>query len=91
MFHQVRIPKDNLLTRTGDVSAEGKYTSAFKVGALLLLGLFVFNPTFVRFHKKFKAENIPDTSSSSSHFPHRNNPVGWAGLREWDWPRVTKG
>ncbi|XP_032080521.1 peroxisomal acyl-coenzyme A oxidase 3 isoform X2 [Thamnophis elegans] len=30
MFHHLRIPKENLLSRTGDVSAEGKYTSAFK-------------------------------------------------------------
>ncbi|XP_054855423.1 peroxisomal acyl-coenzyme A oxidase 3 isoform X2 [Eublepharis macularius] len=30
MFHNVRIPKENLLNRTGDITAEGTYTSAFK-------------------------------------------------------------
>uniref|UniRef100_A0ACB8E6T6 Acyl-Coenzyme A oxidase n=2 Tax=Sphaerodactylus townsendi TaxID=933632 RepID=A0ACB8E6T6_9SAUR len=30
MFHNVRIPKENLLNRTGDITAEGTYTSAYK-------------------------------------------------------------
>ncbi|XP_070614214.1 peroxisomal acyl-coenzyme A oxidase 3 isoform X2 [Erythrolamprus reginae] len=30
LFHQVRIPRGNLLSLTGDISAEGKYTSTFK-------------------------------------------------------------
>jgi len=31
MFHNVRIPKENILNITGDVSPEGKYSSSFKV------------------------------------------------------------
>nr|XP_003224212.1 PREDICTED: peroxisomal acyl-coenzyme A oxidase 3 [Anolis carolinensis] len=30
MFHQVRIPKENLLNKTGDITAAGTYTSTFK-------------------------------------------------------------
>uniref|UniRef100_A0A8D0L280 Acyl-coenzyme A oxidase n=1 Tax=Sphenodon punctatus TaxID=8508 RepID=A0A8D0L280_SPHPU len=30
MFYNVRIPKENLLNRTGDVTGEGLYTSSFK-------------------------------------------------------------
>ncbi|OXB62028.1 hypothetical protein ASZ78_015670 [Callipepla squamata] len=30
MFHNVRIPKENILNVTGDVSPEGKYSSSFK-------------------------------------------------------------
>ncbi|KAJ6668431.1 hypothetical protein lerEdw1_011913 [Lerista edwardsae] len=30
MFHNVRIPRANLLNRTGDITADGRYTSAFK-------------------------------------------------------------
>ncbi|XP_060102144.1 peroxisomal acyl-coenzyme A oxidase 3 [Heteronotia binoei] len=30
MFHNVRIPKANLLNRTGDITAEGTYSSAYK-------------------------------------------------------------
>lgn len=30
MFHNVRIPKENILNITGDVSPEGKYSSSFK-------------------------------------------------------------
>ncbi|XP_020661425.2 peroxisomal acyl-coenzyme A oxidase 3 [Pogona vitticeps] len=30
MFHHVRIPKENLLNQTGDVTAAGTYTSTFK-------------------------------------------------------------
>lgn len=31
MFHNVRIPKENILNIAGDVTAEGKYSSSFKV------------------------------------------------------------
>ncbi|XP_074641491.1 peroxisomal acyl-coenzyme A oxidase 3-like [Tubulanus polymorphus] len=30
MFHNVRIPRENLLNKTGDVSADGKYLSPYK-------------------------------------------------------------
>ncbi|XP_025050977.1 peroxisomal acyl-coenzyme A oxidase 3 isoform X2 [Alligator sinensis] len=35
MFHNVRIPKENLLNNTGDVTVEGVYTSSFKQWRLL--------------------------------------------------------
>uniref|UniRef100_A0A674HWT2 Acyl-coenzyme A oxidase n=1 Tax=Terrapene triunguis TaxID=2587831 RepID=A0A674HWT2_9SAUR len=35
MFHNVKIPKENVLNRTGDVTAEGVYVSSFKQWRLL--------------------------------------------------------
>lgn len=35
MFHHVRIPRENLLNKTGDVAPDGRYVTPFKVSRQL--------------------------------------------------------
>jgi acyl-CoA oxidase len=48
-FNQVRIPRENLLNRTGDVTPEGRYVSPFKDPNKVLSFSFSFKDRF-RYH-----------------------------------------
>lgn len=37
LFHNVRVPRENLLNKTGDVAPDGRYVSLFKVRTILRL------------------------------------------------------